>query len=1064
MLSDLNISHTSLESGGNIKQNRRTHCSRRQQPGAKPSGRRGPGIFRPATTDLPHVDNRSTKSHHFKPSLTPGLGTVRVVGNHAGVDARVRFSMEPKAGDEAFNEWREAMRRMARLGDGLPKFVRRRVWSALADRQLTTQHVDWDHVVRQAFENQLPNADDDNLGSQIVKDLHRTGCDQFGSDEDRAALKRVLLAYAQWNKRVGYCQGFNMIAAAILDVMDRDEHEALKVMVYLIDYVLPESYFAQNLQALSVDIAVFRHLLLAKLPRLSHHLDALQLKAAAEAGMNMSNRPITMLELGQLKQQQHRGYEPPLMNVFIIQWFLTLFATCLSREAVLRIWDSIMLEGSEVILRTAVVMMEFLSSRLLRLKSADQFYGTMNDLMIDFAEGRIVSTQELLFEIYELAPFPYPHVKELREKFMYNIAPLVPENMSSLFVAANFQSSTGPFKLLNRWKSGRAHHMVVFPASGVEKRYKTNQLDKIPTEFPKSKSEKLAALVDTNKSLKPATQESTMIHSSPVPDSTKNESAEDEYQEISLSSDSDHSSQFRPRKESSESSTKLTTVNSHRPVVTRSQPCSDRDEDSWAVAKVRSTSCFANIWPQRRLLSIETASKYRHSAGGSEQVESISMRRISSGRINSLPTDEKQRGSGPELHQNIASDISDLGPGAVGEMGVPRPGSQPPLAHQARMSTNMTELKSVYRKQLARQRETTLLVPGLWPSGSSTERVAASLLHSVCMTAVLPQNRETKQMTFENSLDASEVKESTSPVTPKSKNSGCTRATSLAVTEDEVFPMREQGSRHVKTHSYSDPESICETIGRSRRARIPVDPDLIGAVQSWRAKAIWTCEPMPRESSGSEPEVERITQSHTIPVTECTAPNIRPTLRQLAERLKERERLISAQTNGQTRGSEDLESDSSVVYESAKSYPISPINSAVQSHRTNSVMGLTYLPSSRNNPFRRGTCPDGLTGSSEACTQSTDLETESDFTSVSKTNLRRAVPWAAATASFVSRKTHAQRPVPINLPLPLSPKRRSFGAQFGMYKSIPNTDSERVWANFCERVQTIGMQHRVMTR
>lgn len=145
------------------------------------------------------------------------------------MDARVRFSMEPRAGEEAFNEWREAMRRMARLGDGLPKFVRRRVWSALADRQLTTQHVDWDHVVRQAFDGCLSNPDDDSLGLQIVKDLHRTGCDQFGSDEDRAALKRVLLAYARWNKRVGYCQGFNMIAAAILDVMDRDEQEAFKV-------------------------------------------------------------------------------------------------------------------------------------------------------------------------------------------------------------------------------------------------------------------------------------------------------------------------------------------------------------------------------------------------------------------------------------------------------------------------------------------------------------------------------------------------------------------------------------------------------------------------------------------------------------------------------------------------------------------------------------------------------------------------------------------------------------------------------------------------------------------
>lgn len=114
-------------------------------------------------------------------------------------------------------------------------------------------------------------------------------------------------------------------------------------------------------------------------------------------------------------------------------------------------------------------------SRLLRLKSADQFYATMNDLMNDFAEGRIVSTQELLFEIYELAPFPYPHVKELREKFMYNIAPLVPENMSSLFEASNLHGSTGPFKLLSRWKSSRAQHMVVLPTTGVEKQYKTKQ-------------------------------------------------------------------------------------------------------------------------------------------------------------------------------------------------------------------------------------------------------------------------------------------------------------------------------------------------------------------------------------------------------------------------------------------------------------------------------------------------------------------------------------------------------------------------------------------------------------
>lgn len=62
--------------------------------------------------------------------------------------------------------------------------------------------------------------------------MHRTGCSGFNgqdNDHERAMLKRVLLAYARWNKRVGYCQGFNVLAALILDVVERKEDDALKV-------------------------------------------------------------------------------------------------------------------------------------------------------------------------------------------------------------------------------------------------------------------------------------------------------------------------------------------------------------------------------------------------------------------------------------------------------------------------------------------------------------------------------------------------------------------------------------------------------------------------------------------------------------------------------------------------------------------------------------------------------------------------------------------------------------------------------------------------------------------
>lgn len=55
-------------------------------------------------------------------------------------------------------------------------------------------------------------------------------------------------------------------------------------MIYLIDKVLPDSYFVNNLKALSVDMAVFRDLLRMKLPELSQNLDTLQRAANKESG------------------------------------------------------------------------------------------------------------------------------------------------------------------------------------------------------------------------------------------------------------------------------------------------------------------------------------------------------------------------------------------------------------------------------------------------------------------------------------------------------------------------------------------------------------------------------------------------------------------------------------------------------------------------------------------------------------------------------------------------------------------------------------------------------------
>ncbi|XP_073939934.1 TBC1 domain family member 30 isoform X6 [Castor canadensis] len=322
----------------------------------------------------------------------------------AGVDTKLKFTLEPSLGQNGFQQWYDALKAVARLSTGIPKEWRRKVWLTLADHYLHSIAIDWDKTMRFTF-NERSNPDDDSMGIQIVKDLHRTGCSSYcgqEAEQDRVVLKRVLLAYARWNKNVGYCQGFNILAALILEVMEGNEGDALKIMIYLIDKVLPESYFVNNLRALSVDMAVFRDLLRLKLPELSQHLDSLQRTANKESG---------------------GGYEPPLTNVFTMQWFLTLFATCLPNHTVLKIWDSVFFEGSEIILRVSLAIWAKLAEQIEYCETADEFYSTMGRLTQEMLENDLLQSHELMQTVYSMAPFPFPQLAELREKYTYNITP-----------------------------------------------------------------------------------------------------------------------------------------------------------------------------------------------------------------------------------------------------------------------------------------------------------------------------------------------------------------------------------------------------------------------------------------------------------------------------------------------------------------------------------------------------------------------------------------------------------------------------------------------------------------
>ena len=124
-----------------------------------------------------------------------------------------------------------------------------------------------------------------------------------------------------------------------------NEEYALMILIYLINFILPD-FFSNNLHALAVDMTVFDQWLKIYNPELHLHLHKLQSSSSSSSSCYNNSDII---------------YEPPLLNVFTIQWFLTLFATCLSRSATLRVWDSLMIEGSEILFRTGLFLWSKLS-------------------------------------------------------------------------------------------------------------------------------------------------------------------------------------------------------------------------------------------------------------------------------------------------------------------------------------------------------------------------------------------------------------------------------------------------------------------------------------------------------------------------------------------------------------------------------------------------------------------------------------------------------------------------------------------------------------------------------
>ena len=268
------------------------------------------------------------------------------------------LGIEGKAGKAKWLEFKNLL-----LG-GIPLSLRPKIWSECSGALSSRAPGYYEELVRSQPQDEV-------VVQQIAMDIPRTLTDNiyFRQGEGMAKLSEVLLAYAQHNPDVGYCQGMNLITANLLLIMPAAE-DAFWMLTTLVEKILPDKYYDHSLLTSRADQTVLRQYVGTVLPKLSSHLN----------NLNVDLEALTF------------------------QWFLSVFTDCLSAEALFRVWDVLLCVpadgggGATFLFQVALALLKLNESQLLDCQIPAEIYAYINGKMTDHAisiDGLIRASEAL---------------------------------------------------------------------------------------------------------------------------------------------------------------------------------------------------------------------------------------------------------------------------------------------------------------------------------------------------------------------------------------------------------------------------------------------------------------------------------------------------------------------------------------------------------------------------------------------------------------------------------------------------------------------------------------------
>ncbi|UKZ80283.1 hypothetical protein TrVFT333_008040 [Trichoderma virens FT-333] len=199
-----------------------------------------------------------------------------------------------------------------------------------------------------------------------------------------ASLRRVLLAFAVYNPRIGYCQSLNFIAGLLLLFVDTEE-QAFWLLNVITHIYLPGTH-EMSLEGSKVDLGVLMTELRDTMPavwdKIGGELDSGEPLSRPMTSKSVRN-PLNPLTPRLKRKEAHAALSSerlPPITLCMTAWFMSCYIGTLPIETTLRVWDVFFYEGSKTLFRVALAIFKLGENEIKAIGDPMEMFGVVQSL------------------------------------------------------------------------------------------------------------------------------------------------------------------------------------------------------------------------------------------------------------------------------------------------------------------------------------------------------------------------------------------------------------------------------------------------------------------------------------------------------------------------------------------------------------------------------------------------------------------------------------------------------------------------------------------------------------